>query len=134
MEQQKDKVQVSPQEDWILYHGVIAESLDENNKEQINPVAFKRDDLSVFATGTGLAPLDVADVLKMKDVWVAAVAIPALPFIAGDDFKLILVHDPFDDPDGNPQHPNHARLVCRKTVDTCKAIKDRVIKLHSKES
>ena len=77
---------------------------------------FEQHDCSVFAEGEGLPALELEELEKLKDHFIGSISFEASVLLRNlEKSKLIVVHDPFPDPNGS-QHPNHVRIICKKNT------------------
>jgi hypothetical protein len=112
MENEKDVVAVELTSEHSLFR--LLEARDFDQKNLLKPVAFDKQDLSLYATGPDLPEFNIETLLD--DRFINAAKISAAVILKSETEKmkaLLLKHDPFTDPKEN-QHDNHARLICTK--------------------
>jgi hypothetical protein len=66
-------------------------------------------------------PLDICGLVEKDARFIGAVALDPQELEAMG-YEICL--DPYPDPLGNPQHPNHAQVVCKKTQGNAKKIRN----------
>lgn len=112
-------VQVSLDEQHTLYRAIVEKHLDKSDSSgrTIKPTAFDDQGMSVFAEGPNLPALEFAQVKEKYPQFVGFVKIDSKLV---SEHNLKLVHDPYEV--NGKRHPNHAIVICRKNMTTCKAI------------
>jgi|GEM_PF-6116892 len=117
--QRPGRAQVSVTREHTLYRCLVDTDVDINSDTPV-PTAFEQQDMSVFARGPGLPELNFQSIMSEKHTRIAE--IPAAIFLDNPLLQeLLVVHDPYPDPEGN-EHPNHVRIICRKGMMVCRAI------------
>jgi hypothetical protein len=89
-------------------------TMKDYNEGVLSSLIFDQHDCSLYAEGEGLGELKLAIVENLKPQWIGSVSFSASIILDEPErFKLILLHDPFPDPNGTV-HPNHVRMICTK--------------------
>jgi hypothetical protein len=119
-EPQLDQCEITAKHE--LFRCLTEYDLDQVNHGRALPSAFEAHDMSVFVAGPDFPEFDIKTIVASKKEFVGAVKIPARTFLESSILKkLTMVHDPYKDGVGN-QHPNHARIICKKGATVAKEI------------
>ena len=106
-------------EDASLHRLVRADDIDLNTQKP-SKSTFSNYGLSVLVEFAD-CPLDIQKYVESSNIFVGAVRLSAKDILAmGYDIYL----DPYPDPLGKPQHPNHAQIVCKETQGNTKKMRD----------
>ncbi len=108
------------EEDAILHRLVRLDDVDSNTQKP-KSCAFTSPGLSVLIESPLFPSLDVEKEIAESELFVGSVFLKA-SFVRAQGFEIYC--DPYPDPLGKPQHPNHAQVVCKKTQSKAKAMKE----------
>jgi len=107
--------------DAMLHRLIRQDDIDFNTGIPKSSV-FTNHGLSVYVESPNYPPFDIRQEVANNKKFVGAVVLKA-SFVNELEFEIW--HDPHSDPQGNPQHPNHAQIVCKKTPSKAKAMRDK---------
>jgi hypothetical protein len=105
--------------DAVLHRLVKPEEIDPQTQKP-SKSSFTNHGLSVFVQSENY-PLDIAKLVEESDKFVGSVQLDPEK-LREMGYEICL--DPYPDPSGNRQHPNHAQVVCKKTQGNTKKIRD----------
>jgi hypothetical protein len=106
-------------EDAVLHRLVRANEIDPNTKKP-SKSAFSNPGLSVLVESANY-PLNLRACIEESGVFIGAVQLNVEEL---KEMGYEICPDPHPDPLGNPQHPNHAQVVCKKTQGNTKKMRD----------
>ena len=106
--------------DALLHRLIRQDDIDFNTGKPKSSV-FTNHGISVYVESPNYPPFDIRHQVASNEKFVGAVVLKA-SFVKELEFEIC--HDPHPDPLGNPQHPNHAQIVCKKTQSKAKAMRD----------
>lgn len=106
----------------VLLHRLIRQDDIDSNTSRPKSSAFTNHGLSVYVESPNYPPFDIRQQVASNEIFVGAVVLKA-SLVKELEFEIC--HDPHPDPQGNPQHPNHAQIVCKKTQSKAKAMRDK---------
>jgi hypothetical protein len=108
--------------DAVLHRLVISNDIDPQTQKP-SKSAFSNHGLSVYIQSENY-PLDIAELAELieeSDKFIGSVKLNPEEL---QDMGFEICPDPYPDPSGNKQHPNHAQVVCKKTPGKTKIIRD----------
>jgi hypothetical protein len=105
-----------PIDDDAFLHRLVREQDIDKNTKKPSKSSFSNYGLSVYVESENY-PLNIRKCVKENDIFVGAVKLRAKD-VEAMGYEICL--DPHPDPKGNPQHPNHAQIICKKTQGNMK--------------
>jgi hypothetical protein len=105
--------------DAVLHRLVKADEIDSQTQKP-SKSSFSNHGLSVFIQSENY-PLDITKLVEESDKFVGAVQIDPSEL---QEMGYEICPDPYPDPSGNKQHPNHAQVICNKTQGNTKKIRN----------
>jgi hypothetical protein len=110
-----------PIPDDAIMHRLVRQCDIDPNTSKPHKNTFSDFGLSVYIEGSGFPKLDIRQEILNSNVFIAAIRLEKA-FI--DQFGFDIIHDPHNDILGNPQHSNHAQIICKKTQSITKRMRD----------
>jgi hypothetical protein len=106
--------------DDAILHRLLKQNDIDPNTDRPKSCVFTNHGLSVIVEAGNFPAVDINRVVTADERFCAAVILKAVD-VRRMEFEIH--HDPHPDPLGNPQHPNHAQIVCTKTQGEAKVMK-----------
>lgn len=106
----------------VSLHRLIRQEDIDFNTSRPKSSTFTNYGLSVYVESPNYPPFDIRQQVASNEIFVGAVVLKA-SLVKELEFEIC--HDPHPYPQGNPQHPNHAQIVCKKTQSKVKAMRDK---------
>jgi hypothetical protein len=112
--------ELAPLGDNVRLHRLVRRDAIDQNVGKPSKSTFSDPGLSVLVESSTY-PLDIAEAVEESSVFVGAVWLDA-SLVESLGFTIHL--DPYPDPLGRQQHPNHAQVVCHKSQGITKKLRD----------